>query len=79
MRMAAIVILLSFVAGSAHAASCSADAKTKNLAGAAKTSFMTKCETDAKATCDKQAAEKKLAGAAQTSFTAKCVKDAVGG
>jgi hypothetical protein len=79
MRAAVIAILLSFVASSAHAASCLVEAKNKNLAGAAKTSFLTKCESDAKATCDKQAADKKLAGAAQTSFTAKCVKDAVGG
>ena len=46
----------------------------KKLAGAAQTSFMKKCETDAKAACDKQAADKKLAGAAKTSFTKKCVK-----
>lgn len=62
----------------AHAASCTADAGEKKLAGAAKTSFMTKCENDAKATCDKEAGDKKLAGAAKTSFTTKCVKDAVG-
>jgi hypothetical protein len=50
----------------------------KKLAGAAQTSFMKKCQTDATAGCDKQAAEKKLAGAAKTSFTKKCVSDAVG-
>ena len=50
----------------------------KPLAGAAKTSFVTKCEKDAGAACDKQAADKKLSGAAKTSFTTKCVKDAVG-
>jgi hypothetical protein len=48
------------------------------LAGAAKTSFMKKCETDAKTTCNATAADKKLAGAAKTSFVKKCVSDAVG-
>jgi Ni/Co efflux regulator RcnB len=62
----------------AQSQSCNAQAAEKKLAGAAKTSFITKCEKDAAAACDKQAAEKKLAGAAKTSFTTKCVKDAVG-
>jgi hypothetical protein len=68
----------SLVAGSALAATCSVEAGDKKLAGAAKTSFMKKCETDAKAACDKSATDKKLAGAAKTSFTKKCVSDAVG-
>jgi hypothetical protein len=54
------------------------EAGNKKLAGAAMTSFMKKCETDAKATCAKSAAEKKLAGAAKDSFTKKCVTDAIG-
>ena len=62
----------------AAAASCDATAKEKKLAGAALTSFMKKCETDAKKSCDAAAAEKKLHGAAKTSFTKKCVTDAVG-
>ena len=57
---------------------CAANAADKKLAGAARTSFMGKCQRDASATCDAAAAAKKLAGAARTSFTAKCVKDAVG-
>ena len=61
-------------------AGCEAQATEKKLAGAAKTSFVKKCETDAgggsAAACDAQAAEKKLAGAAKTSFTKKCVADA---
>ena len=44
---------------------CTSQATDKKLAGAAKTSFMTKCEKDATASCDKQAADKKLAGAAK--------------
>lgn len=57
---------------------CKAQAAGKKLAGAALTSFMKKCETDAGKKCDASAAEKKLAGAAKTSFTKKCVSDAVG-
>ena len=58
---------------------CEAQATEKKLAGAAKTSFVKKCESDAPATmaaCDAKAAEKKLAGAAKTSFTKKCMADA---
>ena len=58
--------------------SCNSTAADKKRAGAAKTSFLKKCETDAKASCDSQAADKKLAGAAKASFTKKCVSDAVG-
>jgi hypothetical protein len=46
----------------------------KKLAGAAKTSFMTKCE---KTSCESQATDKKLHGAAMTSFVKKCTKDAM--
>jgi len=59
-------------------ATCASTAMDKKLAGAAKNSFMKKCETDAKAACDGQAADKKLAGAAKMSFTKKCVTDATG-
>ena len=62
----------------AQEASCTATAADKKLAGAAKNSFMKKCEKDASARCEAAAAEKKLAGAAKNSFTKKCVKDAVG-
>jgi hypothetical protein len=54
------------------------EAGNKKLAGAAMTSFMKKCETDAKAACAKSAADKKLAGAAKDSFTKKCVADGIG-
>ncbi|MCW6511537.1 PsiF family protein [Lichenifustis flavocetrariae] len=57
---------------------CTSRASAKKLAGAALTSFMTKCQKDAGATCDTTATGKKLAGAARTSFTKKCVSDAVG-
>ncbi len=53
---------------------CMTQATDKKLAGAAKTSFMKKCEKD---TCKAQADDKKLHGAAANSFITKCVKDAV--
>jgi hypothetical protein len=83
MKSLYLVALLALVANSpafAANAACETQATDKKLAGAAKTSFMKKCETDAmaaaKKTCDAQAAEKKLAGAAKNSFTKKCVADA---
>src|SRR4051794_16398244 len=70
--------ILSFYVISASAAdlSCATQAAEKKLAGAAKTSFMNKCERDARTSCESAAGEKKLAGAAKTSFTNKCMKDA---
>ncbi|MDO8905763.1 hypothetical protein [Hydrogenophaga sp.] len=62
----------------AQGATCTAAAAEKKLAGAAKTSFLTKCERDATTACETTATERKLYGAAKTSFTRKCVKDAVG-
>ena len=63
----------------AAAGHCQMMATEKKLAGAARTSFVKKCESDAAAACDAKAAEKKLAGAAKTSFTKKCVADAKAG
>lgn len=73
--------ILSFHVISASAAdlSCTAQAAEKKLTGAAKTSFMNKCERDARTSCETAAGEKKLSGAAKTSFSNKCVKDAVDG
>ena len=53
---------------------CMMQATDKKLAGAAKTSFMTKCERTA---CEGQAKDKSLHGAAMTSFVKKCTKDAM--
>lgn len=74
-----LVIALTF-AGSAFAqdTTCTANAAEKKLAGAAKNSFLKKCEKDAAAKCEIASKEKKLAGAAKSSFSKKCVKDAVG-
>lgn len=63
---------LTFAADS----SCDAKAAEKNLAGAAKNSFLKKCNKDLALTpCGIQATEKKLAGAAKNSFLKKCEKD----
>jgi hypothetical protein len=62
----------------AQAPTCVEAADQKRLAGAARTSFLTKCQRDSTAMCEAAAAEKKLHGAAKTNFTRKCVKDAVG-
>ncbi len=78
MKSIVLAAAFSLVAGTAFAASCKVEATNKKLAGAAQTSFMKKCETDAKAACDKSAADKKLAGAAKDSHVKKCVTDAVG-
>ena len=72
---------LWWVAGAAFAqdaTTCVASADGKKLAGAARTSFLGKCERDATTVCETQATERKLNGAAKTSFTKKCIKDAVG-
>jgi len=57
---------------------CTDEATAKKLAGAAKTSFLKKCETDSATACDASAVSKKLNGAAKTSYTKKCVTDSVG-
>lgn len=62
------------------AESCTAQADVKKLSGAARTSFVKKCEAESPAasTCEETAAAKKLAGAAKTSFLKKCAADATG-
>ena len=75
--VAVVIAGTAVSAAFADGASCTATAADKKLAGAAKTSFMTKCQKDAQARCDAAATDKKLAGAARTSFTKKCVSDAV--
>jgi hypothetical protein len=68
---------LAFAEGSA----CDAKAAEKKLAGAAKNSFLKKCERvakeeAAKKDCEAKAADKKLKGAAKNSFSKKCIADA---
>ena len=75
----AFAILVCATSAFAAETTCKSQADDKKLAGAALTSFMKKCQTNATKTCETSATEKKLAGAAKTSFTKKCVGDAVGG
>lgn len=74
----AAALALTATGAWAEGATCHAKSAEKKLAGAAKNSFLTKCEKDAVAACTMAAGEKKLSGAAKTSFTNKCVRDAVG-
>jgi hypothetical protein len=74
----ALVALALGIAGAPALAyaddACMTQATDKKLAGAAKTSFMTKCE---RTSCEGQAKDKSLHGAAMTSFVKKCTKDAM--
>ena len=78
--VAVAMTLLASTAAFAANPSCEAQAADKKLAGAAKSSFIKKCDKDATeaatTTCTAQATEKKLAGAAKSSFMKKCVTDA---
>lgn len=73
----ALIALSSFTyaAGTTPDSACMAAAKDKKLFGAARTSFVTKCEKDVSAKCELAAGEKKLAGAARTSNVKKCVRE----
>lgn len=75
------LLAVAFSATAVHAADdCAARAAEKKLAGAAKNSFLKKCQADAMGpegqACEAKAKEKKLAGAAKNSFVKKCVADA---
>jgi len=86
--LTALITACALFAGQAFAADsgCEAKAVDKNgkaLAGAAKTSFIKKCEKEAGAgaagaACEAKAMDKNgkpLAGAAKASFVKKCEKD----
>jgi hypothetical protein len=83
---AAVLATLGLFAGHSVAANAECDAKAaeKKLAGAAKASFLKKCEKDAgsaagaapSAACEKSAVDKKLVGAAKNSHIKKCLADA---
>jgi hypothetical protein len=77
------VVAFGLIGGNAYAAgACEKSADDKKLAGAARTSYVKKCEKDAAGAtaatspaCEKSAADKKLAGAAKTSHIKKCMAD----
>lgn len=78
--IAAAVAQFTHNAAFAANAACETKSTEQKLAGAAKTSFVKKCEKDATAeahtTCDAQAAEEKLAEAVKTNVTKNYVADA---
>ncbi len=86
-KLITIALATLFIANAAFAASCEEQAVDKNgkpLKGAAKTSFMKKCEKGAApaaapSACDAKAVDKNgkpLKGAAKSSFMKKCEADA---
>ena len=84
--MTALIAATTLLAAPAFAAGadCAAQATEKKLSGAAKSSFVKKCQKDSGAApmaaaspaCEKSAADKKLAGAAKSSHIKKCTADA---
>jgi len=76
--VALCALLLTGGTALAQEATCVAAAAERKLSGAARTSFLTKCEKDARARCELGASERKLYGAARTSHVNKCVREAVG-
>jgi hypothetical protein len=87
LTIAALALATLTTGAYAADAACEAKALDKNgkaLAGAAKNSFMKKCEAESMATgagtaCEAKALDKNgkaLAGAAKNSFVKKCVADA---
>lgn len=80
MKKLCTLALIAFASTFAYAAdtadsACIAAAKDKKFNGAARNSFVKKCETDAKAKCEIDSKEKKLAGAAKTSHMKKCTQE----
>ncbi len=76
-RIFLAAVIATFAAGSAFAQDASCETKVvgkdgKALAGAAKTSFMKKCTTEASESKAVDSDGKKLAGAATTSFMKNC-------
>jgi hypothetical protein len=77
--LTAAVLSLGLLASPALAAGdCEKKADEKKLAGAARTSFVKKCQSDnaAATACEASAKEKKLAGAAKNSHVKKCMEEA---
>jgi hypothetical protein len=75
--LAAVLGLFTANIAFAGDAACDAKSAEKKLAGAAKMSFLKRCNKDAAiAACGTSATDKKLKGAAKNSFIKKCEKDA---
>ncbi|GMV01690.1 MAG: hypothetical protein KJZ98_01905 [Burkholderiaceae bacterium] len=74
--IAAVCLSLFATAAFAAGPTCTDRADEKKLHGAARASFLKKCEKDNAAACEASAAGKKLHGAAKTSFVRKCIREA---
>jgi hypothetical protein len=70
--------LALFALQASAAPTCQAMAAENKLAGAAKNSFIKKCEKDARAKCETAADKEKLAGAARNSSLKRCLQDTTG-
>jgi hypothetical protein len=77
-KILAATLILFGTSAYAQTATCKSQATEKKLAGAALTSFMKKCESDAKKSCEADSKAKKLSGAAKNSHLKKCVDESVG-
>lgn len=79
MKFTVLFALFFSVMGYVYAGhSCKDTVIEKKLAGAAKTSFMKKCENDARALCAEDKVSKRTSGAAKNAHISKCTKEAVG-
>lgn len=78
MKKIALALAACLISSAPAFATCKSEATDKKLAGAALTSFMTKCERDATTACEADSKQRNLAGAAKASHMKKCVADAVG-
>ena len=79
MKTAVLFVFLATFVNSTYAQnSCAMAATEKKLAGAATTSFLKKCEKDARAACASDEVSQRTSGAAKDAHIKKCVKEAVG-
>jgi hypothetical protein len=58
---------------------CEMKAAEKKLNGAAKNSFVKKCEKDTRAVCEKDDVSKRTSGAAKEAHIKKCINDSLQG
>ena len=80
MKLIVLAVATLFTLNVAYADnSCEMKAADKKLNGAAKNSFIKKCEKDARAACENDDISKKTNGAAKEAHIKKCLKDTLGG
>ncbi len=79
MKTILFVIATFFAVNVAYADNaCEMKATEKKLNGAAKNSFIKKCEKDARVVCENDEISKRTNGAAKEAHIKKCVKDSIG-